>query len=64
MIVSVLLMLVCSLLVIAVLMQNSKGEFQSQTVRQIVSINKANTFIEKTTWRLALLVMVFAIIIR
>lgn len=64
MILSIALLAFCSLLIIAVLMQNSKGEFQSKVARQVVSINKANSFIEKTTWSLALLVMVFAILIK
>ncbi|MBA3679947.1 MAG: preprotein translocase subunit SecG [Bacteroidetes bacterium] len=64
MIVSIALILFCSLLIVAVLMQNSKGEFQSKTAKQVVSIKKANTFIEKTTWTLALLVMIFAILIK
>lgn len=64
MILSIALLALCSLLIIAVLMQNSKGEFQSKLARQVVSINKANSFIEKTTWSLALLVMVFAILIK
>ncbi len=64
MILSIALILFCSLLIIAVLMQNSKGEFQSRMTKQIVSINKANGFIEKTTWTLAALVMVFAILIK
>ena len=64
MILSISLLMLCFLLVIAVLMQNSKGEFQSQKAKQIVSISKANVFIEKTTWTLALLVMVFAILIK
>ena len=64
MILSIALILFCSLLIVAVLAQNSKGEFQSKTVKQVVSIKKANSFIEKTTWALALLVMVFAILIK
>ncbi|MBL7921247.1 MAG: preprotein translocase subunit SecG [Bacteroidia bacterium] len=61
---SLALILFCSLLIATVLMQNSKGEFQSKMARQVVSIKKANTFIEKTTWALAILVMVFTILIR
>ncbi len=61
---SLALIVFCSLLIAAVLMQNSKGEFQSKTAKQVVSIKKANTFIEKTTWTLAALVMMFAILIR
>ena len=64
MMLSISLLILCSLLIIAVLMQNSKGEFQSQKAKQIVSINKANGFIEKTTWTLALLVMMFAIFVK
>ncbi len=61
---SLALIVFCSLLIAAVLMQNSKGEFQSKMAKQVVSIKKANTFIEKTTWTLAALVMMFAILIR
>lgn len=61
---SLALILFCSLLITAVLMQNSKGEFQSKMAKQVVSIKKANTFIEKTTWTLAILVMVFTILIK
>ncbi len=64
MILSIALLAFCSLLIIAVLMQNSKGEFQSKVAKQVVSIKKANSFIEKTTWTFALLVMVFAILIK
>lgn len=58
------LILFCCLLIAAVLMQNSKGEFQNKTAMQVLSIKKANGFIEKTTWTLAALVMVFAILIK
>lgn len=61
---SLALILFCSLLIVTVLMQNSKGEFQSKMAKQVVSIKKANTFIEKTTWTLSILVMVFAILIK
>ncbi len=63
MILSILLLTLCSLLITAVLMQNSKGMLQSETVKKVVGVSKSGVFIEKTTWTLALLVMVFAMVI-
>ena len=52
----------CVLLIIAVLMQNSKGGLQSQTVKSIVGVKKGTPLIERATWTLALLVMLFAML--
>lgn len=54
------LIMACVLLVIAVLMQKSKGGLQSQTVKSIVGVKKGTPLIERATWTLALLVMLFA----
>ena len=56
------LILACVLLTVVVLMQNSKGGLQSQTVKSIVGVKKGTPLIERATWTLALLVMLFAML--
>ncbi len=63
MILSILLIMLCTLLITSVLIQNSKGVLQSETVKKVVGVSKSGVFIERTTWTLALLVMVFAMVI-
>jgi protein translocase SecG subunit len=62
MMLSISLILACVLLTAAVLMQNSKGGLQSQTVKSIVGVKKGQPLIEKATWTLAILVMLFAML--
>ncbi len=62
MILSLGLIISCALLITVVLMQNSKGTLQSQTVKQITGFKKANGFVEKATWALAILVMMFTML--
>lgn len=62
MILSISLIMACVLLTAAVLMQNSKGGLQSQTVKSIVGVKKGTPIIERATWTLALLVMLFSML--
>jgi preprotein translocase subunit SecG len=62
---SVLVLIVCILLVLIVLVQNSKGgglasNFQSSN--QFMGVRKTTDFLEKSTWTLAVALMVFSII--
>ena len=62
---SVLVLIVCVLLVLIVLVQNSKGgglasNFQSSN--QFMGVRKTTDFLEKSTWTLAVALMVFSII--
>jgi preprotein translocase subunit SecG len=63
--VSVLVMIVCVLMVLIVLVQNSKGgglasNFQSSN--QFMGVRKTTDFLEKSTWTLAVALMVFSVI--
>jgi len=60
MILTISLIICCTLLISLVLMQNSDGGIRSQTVKSIVGVKKASMFIEKATFTLAILVMLFA----
>lgn len=56
-VISVLILIVCLLLALVVLVQNSKGgglaaNFQSQS--QIMGVRKTADFLEKSTWGLAI----------
>jgi preprotein translocase subunit SecG len=62
---SVLVLIVCILLVLIVLVQNSKGgglasNFQSSN--QFMGVRKTTDFLEKSTWTLAVALMVFSVI--
>ena len=62
--ITVLIFIVCILLVLIVLVQNSKGgglasNFQAST--QIAGVRKTADFLEKTTWALAAALLVLAI---
>ena len=62
---SVLVLIVCGLLVLIVLVQNSKGgglasNFQSSN--QFMGVRKTTDFLEKSTWTLAVALMVFSVI--
>ncbi len=63
--VSVLVVIVCGLLVLIVLVQNSKGgglasNFQSSN--QFMGVRKTTDFLEKSTWTLAIVLMAFSVI--
>ena len=63
--VSVLVVIVCVLLVLIVLVQNSKGgglasNFQSSN--QFMGVRKTTDFLEKSTWTLAVALMLFSVI--
>ncbi len=62
---SVLVLIVCALLVLIVLVQNSKGgglasNFQSSN--QFMGVRKTTDFLEKSTWTLAVALMAFSVI--
>lgn len=62
--ISVLILIVSFLMMLVVLVQNSKGgglvsNFSSQN--QILGVRKTTDFLEKTTWTLAVLLVVFCL---
>ena len=62
--ITVLIFIVCILLVLIVLVQNSKGgglasNFQAST--QVAGVRKTADFLEKTTWALAVALLVLAV---
>ncbi len=62
--ITVLLFITCILLILIVLVQNSKGgglasNFQSSN--QIMGVRKTNDFLEKATWALAIALLVLSI---
>jgi preprotein translocase subunit SecG len=64
MIFSVLIILVCVLLILVILVQNSKGGgIQSQfgAATQIMGVKRGTEFIEKATWYLALALIVLSL---
>lgn len=64
MIASILVIIVCSLLVMVILIQNSKGggiQSQYSAATQIMGVRKGTEFIEKATWGLAILLIVLSI---
>lgn len=63
--ISVLVVIVCVLMVLIVLVQNSKGgglasNFQSSN--QFMGVRKTTDFLEKSTWTLAVALLVFSVI--
>lgn len=65
MIFSVLIILVCLLLVLVILVQNSKGGgIQSQfgAATQIMGVKRGTEFIEKATWGLAIVLILLSIV--
>jgi preprotein translocase subunit SecG len=63
--ISVLVVIVCVLMVLIVLVQNSKGgglaaNFQSSN--QFMGVRKTTDFLEKSTWTLAIALLVFSVI--
>ena len=65
MIFSIILVIICALLIGVVLIQNSKGggiQSQFSAANQIMGIRRGTDFIEKTTWTLAILLLVFSLL--
>jgi len=65
MILSILTIIVCSLLVLVILVQNSKGGgIQSQfgAATQIMGVKRGTEFIEKATWGLAITLILLSIL--
>ena len=63
--VSVLVLIVCVLMVLIVLVQNSKGGGLSanfQSSNQFMGVRKTTDFLEKSTWTLAVALMACSII--
>lgn len=59
------IILSCILLILVVLVQNSKGGGISSnfsTANQIMGARRGTDFIEKTTWTLAILLLVFSLL--
>ncbi len=62
--ITVLILIVCVLLAIIVLVQNSKGgglAANFSAPNQIMGVRKTTDFLEKTTWTLAIVLMVLSI---
>lgn len=65
MIFSVLMIIVCALLILVVLVQNSKGGgIQSQygAATQIMGVKRGTEFIEKATWGLAIVMIALSVL--
>jgi preprotein translocase subunit SecG len=65
MIISIALIIVCALLILVVLMQNSKGggiSSQFGAATQIMGVRRGADVIEKATWTLAILLLVFSLL--
>ena len=63
--VSVLVLIVCVLMVLIVLVQNSKGGGLSanfQSSNQFMGVRKTTDFLEKSTWILAVVLMTFSVL--
>jgi preprotein translocase subunit SecG len=63
--VSILVLIVCVLLALVVLVQNSKGGGLASNFAgssQIMSVRKTADFLEKATWTLAILLLVLSLI--
>lgn len=62
---SILTIIVCSLLVLVILVQNSKGGgIQSQygAATQIMGVKRGTEFIEKATWGLAIALILLSVV--
>jgi preprotein translocase subunit SecG len=62
---TVAIIVVCALLILVVLVQNSKGGGISSnfsTANQIMGARRGTDFIEKATWTLAILLLVFSLL--
>ena len=65
MILSILIIIVCTLLVLVILVQNSKGGgIQSQfgAATQIMGVKRGTEFIEKATWGLAITLILLSVL--
>lgn len=65
MILSIAIIIVCALLNLVVLMQNSKGggiSSQFGAATQIMGVRRGTDIIEKATWTLAILLLVFSLL--
>ena len=65
MILSIAIIIVCALLILVVLMQNSKGggiSSQFGAATQIMGVRRGTDVIEKATWTLAILLLVFSLL--
>ncbi len=65
MILSIILIIVCVLLILVVLIQNSKGggiQSQFSAANQIMGVRRGTDFVEKATWTLAILLLVFSLL--
>lgn len=65
MILSIAIIIVCFLLILVVLMQNSKGggiSSQFGAATQIMGVRRGADVIEKATWTLAILLLVFSLL--
>ncbi len=63
--VSVLILITCALLILLVLVQNSKGGGLSSTFagsNQYMGVRKTADFLEKSTWTLALVLLALSLI--
>jgi len=63
--ITVLIFIVCILLVLIVLVQNSKGgglASNFQSTGQVMGVRKTADFLEKTTWTLAGALLLFAVL--
>lgn len=64
-VISVLLVIVCILLILIVLVQNSKGGGLSSAFassNQVMGVRKTADFLEKTTWSLAIALLVLCLV--
>lgn len=62
---SVILIIICALLILVVLVQNSKGggiASNFSAANQIMGARRGTDFIEKATWTLAILLLVFSLL--
>ncbi len=62
---SVLILITCVLLVLIVLAQNAKGGGLSSTFgggnQQVMGVKKTSDFLEKTTWTLAIILLILSL---
>ncbi|WP_372776586.1 preprotein translocase subunit SecG [Mangrovibacterium sp.] len=62
--ITVLIFIVCVLLILIVLVQNSKGgglASNFQSTNQVMGVRKTNDFLEKATWYLAAALLILSI---
>lgn len=62
---SIMIIITCTLLILAVLIQNSKGGGISSNFKvatQVIGARRGTQLIEKATWTLAILFLVFTVL--